>query len=41
VVSDMRELSLEERNRIEAAVTAAETRTSAEFAVAVARASDE
>lgn len=40
-MSDMRELSPEERNRIEAAVTAAETRTSAEFAVAVARASDE
>jgi putative membrane protein len=37
----MRKLSAEERNRIEAAVTAAETRTSAEFAVVVARASDE
>jgi putative membrane protein len=37
----MRKLSVEERNRIEAAVTASEIRTSAEFAVVVARASDE
>jgi len=40
-VNMMRKLSAEERNRIEAAVTAAETRTSAEFAVVVARASDD
>jgi putative membrane protein len=33
-------LSLDERQRVEAAVAAAETRTSAEFAVVVARASD-
>jgi putative membrane protein len=37
----MRKLSVEERNRIESAVATAETRTSAEFAVVVARASDE
>jgi len=37
----MRHLSPEERGRIEAAVTAAEKRTSAEFAVIVARQSDE
>jgi putative membrane protein len=37
----MRKRSAEERHRIEAAVTAAETRTRAEFAVVVARASDE
>lgn len=40
-MSDMRKLSADERNRIEAAVAAAETRTSAEFAVAVAVASDD
>ena len=37
----MRKLSPEERNRIEAAVTAAEKHTCAEFAVVVAGASDE
>ncbi len=37
----MRKLTLEERIRIEAAVAAAEKRTCAEFAVVVARASDE
>ncbi len=37
----MRDLTPEERNRIEAAVSAAETRTSAEFAVVMAHASDE
>ena len=37
----VRHLSPEERARIEAAVTAAEKRTSAEFAVVVARQSDE
>ena len=37
----LRKLSAGERNRIEAAVAAAETRTSAEFAVVVARASDD
>ena len=41
VVKPMRKLSAEERNRIEAAVAAAETRTSAEFAVVVAQASDD
>ncbi len=40
-MSGMRKLSAEERSRIEAAVAAAETRTSAEFAVVVARASDD
>lgn len=40
-MSGMRKLSAEERSRIEAAVAAAETRTSAEFAVMVARASDD
>ncbi len=37
----MRELTIEERNRIEAAISAAEKQTSAEFAVVVARASDD
>jgi putative membrane protein len=41
VVNALRKLSADERNRIEAAVSAAETRTSAEFAVVVARASDD
>ena len=40
-MSGMRKLSPEERDRIEAAVAAAEKRTSAEFAVVVARASDD
>ena len=40
-MSGMRKLSAEERNRIEAAVAAAETRTSAEFAVVVAQSSDD
>ncbi len=37
----MRKLSVEERNRIEAAVAAGEKRTCAEFAVVIAQASDE
>lgn len=37
----MRRMSAGERNRIEAAVAAAETRTSAEFAVVVAQSSDD
>jgi putative membrane protein len=41
LVNALRKLSADERNRIEAAVSAAETRTSAEFAVVVARASDD